>query len=162
MSRAFTKEDDNVEELPDRPVSEYPNDVTPAGLARIEAQAETFAALYAQAQAAGDRDAMASASRDLRYWSARRASARLVPLPTDISVVRFGSCVTIARDDGREQTFTIVGEDEAEPAKGTLSHASPLARALIGKSVGDVVPAGQDAAEIIRIAVPPNTAYKSI
>ncbi len=154
MSRAFTKEGDSVEELPDRPVSEYPNDVTPAGLARIEAQAETFAALYAKAQAAGDRDAMASAARDLRYWSARRASARLMPPPADMSVVRFGSRVTIMRDDGREQTFTIVGEDEAEPAKGTLSHASPLARALIGKSVGDVVPAGQDSAEIVDIKIP--------
>lgn len=154
MSRAFTKEDDGVEELPDRPVSEYPNDVTPTGLAQIEANAEKFSTLYAQAQAAGDRDAMASTARDLRYWSARRASARVAPPPADISIVRFGSRVTIMRDDGREQTFTIVGEDEAEPAKGTLSHASPLARSLIGKSLGDVVPAGNDAAEIIRIAIP--------
>lgn len=158
MSRAFTKEDDSIEELPDRPVSDYPNDVTPAGLAQIEANAEKFSALYAKAQAAGDRNAMASTARDLRYWSARRASARLVPPPVDSSVVRFGCRVTIARDDGREQTFTIVGEDEAEPAEGTLSHASPLARALTGKSVGDVVRAGQDDAEIIRIIVPPGKA----
>ncbi|RTL49190.1 MAG: transcription elongation factor GreA [Bradyrhizobiaceae bacterium] len=154
MSRAFTKEDDSVEELPDRPVSDYPNDVTKAGLAQIEAKVDELSAAYAKAQADGDRDAMAGLARDLRYWSARRASAHLVPCPTDTTAVRFGSRVTIFRDDGREQTFTIVGEDEAEPAKGTLSHASPLARALLGKSVGDTVPAGQDDAEIVRIAIP--------
>ena len=42
--------------------------------------------------------------------------------------IRFGGTVTIRRDDGREQTFRIVGEDEADPSRGTLSHASPLAR----------------------------------
>ena len=50
------------------------------------------------------------------------------------------------------QTFRIVGEDEADPAHGTLSHASPLARALFGKSVGDVVPMGNSEAEIVAIA----------
>jgi transcription elongation GreA/GreB family factor len=59
--------------------------------------------------------------------------------------------VTIVRDDGREQTFRIVGEDEADPAQGSISHVSPLARAMYGKSVGDVVQAGAGKAEIIRI-----------
>jgi transcription elongation GreA/GreB family factor len=59
--------------------------------------------------------------------------------------------VTIVRDDGRQQTFGIVGEDEADPAQGTISHASPLARALFGKAVGDVIRAGKDEAEIIAI-----------
>jgi transcription elongation GreA/GreB family factor len=59
--------------------------------------------------------------------------------------------VTIARDDGREQTFRIVGEDEADPSRGTISHASPLARQLFGKGVGDTVRAGADDAEIRRI-----------
>jgi transcription elongation GreA/GreB family factor len=56
--------------------------------------------------------------------------------------------VTIVRDDGREQTLRIVGEDEADPAKGSISHASPLARSMFGKGVGDVVKAGHDDAEI--------------
>jgi hypothetical protein len=38
--------------------------------------------------------------------------------------------VTLRRDDGGEQSFRIVGEDEADPSRGTLSHLSPLARAL--------------------------------
>jgi transcription elongation GreA/GreB family factor len=59
--------------------------------------------------------------------------------------------VTIVRDDGREQTFAIVGEDEADPAQGTISHVSPLARALYGKAVGDVIKAGKDNAEITAI-----------
>jgi transcription elongation GreA/GreB family factor len=153
MSRAFVKDTDAdaVEDLPDRPVSEYPNDVTKEGLAQIEAAVAAAQAAHAAAQAVGDRAAMAQASRDIRYWNARRATARVVPDADDTTQVRFGGTVTIVRDDGREQTFRIVGEDEADPAHGTLSHASPLARALFGKTVGDVVPAGHDEAEIVAI-----------
>jgi transcription elongation GreA/GreB family factor len=153
MSRAFVKETDvdAVEDLPDRPVSEHPNDVTAEGLAQIEAAVAEAQAAHGVAQAADDRAAMAQASRDLRYWSARRATARVVPDTDDATQVRFGATVTIVRDDGREQTFRIVGEDEADPARGTLSHASPLARALFGKKIGDVVPAGSGEAEIVAI-----------
>ena len=66
--------------------------------------------------------------------------------------MQFGSTVTIVRDDGRRQMFRIVGEDEADPARGTLSHAAPLARALFGKQVGDTIQAGQSEAEIVEIA----------
>jgi transcription elongation GreA/GreB family factor len=153
MSRAFVKDTDAdaVEDLPDRPVSEHPNDVTAEGLAQIEAAVAAAQAAHAAAEAAGDRAAMAQASRDQRYWNARRATARVVPDADDSAEIRFGSTVTIVRDDGREQTFRIVGEDEADPSHGTLSHASPLARALFGKKVGDVVPAGNGEAEIMAI-----------
>jgi transcription elongation GreA/GreB family factor len=153
MSRAFVKETDAdaVEDLPDRPISEHPNDVTAQGLAQIEAAVAAAQAAHGAAQAADDRAAMAQASRQLRYWSARRATAQVVPDSDDTTQVRFGGTVTILRDDGREQTFRIVGEDEADPAQGTLSHASPLARALFGKQVGDVVPAGNGEAEIVAI-----------
>jgi transcription elongation GreA/GreB family factor len=153
MSRAFVKETDAdaALDLPDRPVSEHPNDVTAEGLAQIEAAVATAQTAHGVAQVAGDRAAMAQASRDLRYWSARRATARVVPEVEDAAEVRFGGTVTIVRDDGREQTFRIVGEDEADPTKGTLSHASPLARALFGKTVGAVVPAGSGEAEIVAI-----------
>ena len=82
---------------------------------------------------------------------ARRATARLVPPPADTTEVKFGSTVAIARDDGRHQTFRIVGEDEADPARGTLSHVAPLARALLGKRVGDTVRAGQAEVQIVEI-----------
>jgi transcription elongation GreA/GreB family factor len=152
MSRAFVNEDSYVDALPDRPVSEHPNLVTEQGLAQIEAALDAARRAYGEAQAAGDREALAGAGRDLRYWNARRASAQLrLPVP-DSDVVQFGNAVTIIRDDGREQTFRIVGEDEADPAKGSISHVSPLARALLGKRVGDVVRAGKDDAEIAAIA----------
>jgi transcription elongation GreA/GreB family factor len=151
MSRAFVKELDTeyLEELPERPVSQ-PNDVTAAGLAQIEHALAAASEAYA-AQASADRAALSAAGRDLRYWSARRATARVVPAPIDRSEVRFGASVTILRDDGGEQTFRIVGEDEADPAQGSISHVSPLGRSMFGKRVGDVVQAGAGEAEIIRI-----------
>jgi transcription elongation GreA/GreB family factor len=151
MSRAFVKETEDVEGLPDRPISDIPNDVTAEGLRQIEQALATAEATQAAAQSAGDRTALASARRDLRYWSARRATARVVPEPSDNSLVRFGHTATVMREDDRRQTFRIVGEDEADPAHGTLSHGSPLARALFGKAVGDVVAIAGGEAEIVEI-----------
>jgi transcription elongation GreA/GreB family factor len=153
MSRAFVKEDvaEGAENLPDRPVSEHPNYVTRAGLAQIENELTRSNREHAAAVAAADRQAQGRAARDLRYWTARRASAQLIPPPEDCSEVRFGCTVTLERDDGRRQIFRIVGEDEAEPAKGLLSYVSPLGRALVGKKVGDIVQAGPHEAEILAI-----------
>jgi transcription elongation GreA/GreB family factor len=151
MSRAFVNEDVFVDDLPDRPVSEHPNHVTERGLALIDSALETARREYGEAQAAGDREALATSGRDLRYWSARRASAQLAVTGPGAGAVQFGNTVTIVRDDGREQTFRIVGEDEADPAQGSISHVSPLARALVGKSIGDSVRAGKDDAEIVAI-----------
>jgi transcription elongation GreA/GreB family factor len=151
MSRAFIKETADVEDLPDRPISDLPNDVTSEGLRRIEEALAAAQAAQAAAQAAGDRDALATARQDIRYWSARRATATVIPEPADNSVVRLGHTVTIVREDDRRQTFRIVGEDEADPAHGTISHASPLARALFGKGAGDVIVVAGGEAEIVEI-----------
>jgi transcription elongation GreA/GreB family factor len=154
MSRAFVKEQDGadaIEELPERPVSEHPNHVTARGLALIEAELQRLHAEHAAAQAAEDRAARARIARELRYWTARRATAQVVPPSDDRTIVHFGATVTLAREDGRKQIFRIVGEDEADPVAGTLSHVSPLARALFGKQVGDMVQAGQSEAEIVDI-----------
>ena len=144
MSVAFTREEDleaTAADLPDRPISPHPNLVTASGLAQIERELAEAKAAYAAAQAQGsieaDRTAMARATRDLRYWSARRANAQLVETEAD-GTVRFGGSVTIEREDGRTQTWIIVGEDESDPANGSVSHVSPLARALVGKRVGDL------------------------
>jgi transcription elongation GreA/GreB family factor len=155
MSRAFVKEDDaggGIEPLPDRPISPHPNVVTPAGLAAIERQLTDLQQRHAAALQAEDRAAQGSVARDLRYWNARRASAQVVKAPAAPSEVAFGTTVTIARDDGRKQTWRIVGEDEADPAQGTLSYVSPVARALMGKRIGDVVRAGNSDAEIVAIS----------
>ena len=154
MSRAFVREAEGgeaFEDLPDRPVSPH-NLVTPSGLAQMDEQVEDLNRRLADAQKAQDKAEIARVSRDLRYWTHRRLTAEVAPAPTDTSRVRFGSRVTFERDDGRRQTYRIVGEDEADPAKGTLSYVSPLSKALTGKRVGDVVQAGTSEAEIVAIA----------
>lgn len=157
MSVAFTREEDleaTAADLPDRPISPHPNLVTPAGLAALDGALAEARAAYAGAQAQGsieaDRTAMARATRDLRYWSARRASAQLVETAPD-GRVRFGGSVTIEREDGRRQTWRIVGEDEADPAAGSVSHVSPLARALLGKRLGDEAEVAGQAVEIVAV-----------
>jgi transcription elongation GreA/GreB family factor len=154
MSKAFTREsdEDGLAELPEREVSPYLNLVTPEGLAAIDAEIDRQSGLKARALMADDRDAGARAARELRYWTARRNTAQVAPPPEDDERVRFGSRVTIERDDGRKSTWRIVGEDEADPARGTLSHASPLARALMGREVGETVRAGATEAEIVAIS----------
>jgi transcription elongation GreA/GreB family factor len=157
MSVAFTREEDleaTAADLVDRPISPHPNHVTPEGMAMIEAELALARAAYSAAQAKGsieaDRTAMARATRDLRYWSARRASAQLLETKVD-GRVRFGGSVTIEREDGRTQTWRIVGEDEADPAKGSVSHVSPLARALMGRRVGDEATVAGQAVEIVAV-----------
>jgi transcription elongation GreA/GreB family factor len=144
MSVAFTRDEDHesaAANLPDRPVSAHPNLVTPEGLAQLEAAFAEAKAAWTAAQASGsvseDRTAMARATRDLRYFTARLGSAqRIEPVAAPERVV-FGCTVTIEREDGRVQTFRIVGEDEADPTAGSISYVSPLARVLMGKSEGD-------------------------
>ncbi|WP_181669178.1 transcription elongation factor GreA [Brevundimonas vesicularis] len=158
MSVAFTREEDleaTAADLADRPISPHPNLVTPEGLAAIEAELASARAAYTAAQVQGsiesDRTAIARATRDLRYWSARRASAQLIAPTEDDGAVRFGGSVSIEREDGRAQTWRIVGEDEADPAAGSVSHVSPLARAVMGKRVGDEVTVAGQSAEIVAV-----------
>ncbi|MDB5433099.1 MAG: transcription elongation factor [Caulobacter sp.] len=159
MSVAFTREEDSeaaAADLPDRPISPHPNLVTATGLALLEQALAEARAAYSAAQSNGDvsadRTAMARATRDLRYYGARRASAQLTQPEGPENIVRFGGSVTIDRDDGRRQTFRIVGEDEADPAQGAVSYISPLARALLGKTLGDVAVVGGGEVEIVEIS----------
>ena len=71
--------------------------------------------------------------------------------PADRTHIHFGMRVVVRREDGRTQAFRIVGEDEADPSRGTVSHVSPLARAVMGRSVGDVVTVLGREAEILEI-----------
>ncbi|MEZ0170155.1 transcription elongation factor GreA [Microvirga sp. TS319] len=153
MSRAFVRETEGgeaFEDLPDRALSPH-HLVTPSGLAQMDVEIAALEQRLEQAKAADDKAELARLSRDLRYWSARRVSAEVVPHPRDTAHVRFGARVTFEREDGRRQTYRIVGEDEADPAKGTISYVSPLAQALMGKEVGDVIPVGSTKAEIVEI-----------
>jgi transcription elongation GreA/GreB family factor len=152
VSRAFIKEtDETFESLPERPVSSHPNLVTSEGLQQIESALARLRQESTLAQSANDRSAQARIARDLRYWTSRHSTPQVVHAPKDAAVVRFGCTVTIARDDGRRESYRIVGEDEAEPSQGTLSYVSPVARAPIGRQVGDVVRMGSSEAEILEI-----------
>lgn len=160
MSVAFTKEDsaETAAELllPDRPVSDGPNLVTAAGLEALKRQLREAEAAYDAANRIDDvnerRRQAALPYRDLRYFAERVRTAQVVPAPANSETVGFGSAVTFERDDGRVQTYRIVGEDEADPRSGTISHASPIARVLVGKSVGDVATLGDSDLEITAIA----------
>ncbi|KQT61319.1 transcription elongation factor [Methylobacterium sp. Leaf456] len=153
MSRAFVREPEGgeaFEDLPDRPISQHPNYVTPEGLARIEAEAARLEAELSGLSPENKAD-RARVSRDLRYWSLRKTSAQLVDEAPDGETVRFGATVTVLREDDTRQTFRIVGEDEADPNAGSISYVAPLARALTGKSVGDTVTVNGNEFEIAEI-----------
>ncbi|MGU3536974.1 transcription elongation factor GreA [Methylobacterium sp. A54F] len=152
MSIAFVREKEGgeaFEDLPDRPISPHTNFVTPEGLAHIEAEVKRL-----QAEAAGlspdDKADNARVARDLRYWTARQGTAQLVEA-VEGDTVHFGTTVTVTREDDTRQTFRIVGEDEADPAKGTISYVAPLARAITGKNVGDVVEVNGQEVEVTEI-----------
>jgi transcription elongation GreA/GreB family factor len=155
MSVAFTREEDLESQAADRPISPHPNLVTASGMAQIEQALSEAQAAYAAARGAGDistdRTAMARATRALRYWSSRRSSARLAEPDAEPGKAKFGRTVEIEREDGRRQSFRIVGEDEADPAQGRISYVSPLARALLGAGVGDVVTAGGGQVEVMGV-----------
>ncbi len=147
MSRGFVKEDDLERagtDLPERPLSEHPNYVTPLGLQQLQQQA---AQLEQERQELAPRkdDPIANqrlgmVERDLRYFQARLEQVILVdPATQPGDTVVFGATVSVEDEDGASHIFTIVGEDEADIAANKVSWASPLARALIGHKVGESV-----------------------
>lgn len=161
MSRAFVKEDrPDTEPLPDLPISPHPNYVTPRGLTALRARLDVVRADLARLKAREDRlDLLPekAAERDIRYLEARLASAIPVdPAGQPQDEVAFGARVTVADEEGGEAIYEIVGEDEADAPAGRIAPQSPLARALIGAHVGDVVewrrPAGRAELEIVAIA----------
>lgn len=160
MSVAFVKEESAgtaaETHLPDRPVSPHPNLVTESGFKALERQLQEAKDAYEAANAIEDvnerRRQMAGPVRDLRYLAERLRTAQLIPPPASNDVVAFASTVTFNRDDGRVQTYRIVGEDEADPKAGSISYVSPVARILMGKAVGDVVTMGGQELEIEKIA----------
>lgn len=129
-------------------VDEGPNLVTPEGLAQIDAHIARIEASMKSETNVLLRETLA---RDLRYWEIRKSTAELTPSPaTDI--VSFGSTVTIQRK-GRTQTFRIVGVDEADASKGLISFRSPMAQAILGARLGDVIEAGEPLGEISLLAI---------
>jgi len=167
MSRAFTKEsvdDLAAGELPERPLPVHPNYVTTHGLEQLQARARELQGFHEKLAVRTDEDSAAKqklreVERDQRYFKAQLDRAEVVDLvgqPRD--EVHFGATVKIRDEDDREQTFTIVGDDEADVAAGKVSWASPLAKAMIGARAGDTVkwrrPVGDAEVEIVEIRYP--------
>ena len=151
MSVAFRRESDEEHKEPrfELPIPVGPNLVTANGLAQIEAR---VAELEALVKAEEEPTALEEAKRDLRYWRTRLATAELAPTPT-LDEVGFGSRVGF-RHKGKKRQVDLVGDDEAEPSAGRISFSAPLARAMMGACVGDLVDfAGEaEAIEILEIA----------
>ena len=152
MSRAFVRESDqDAEPLPERVISPHPNLVTGAGFRQIEEHVRELEGARRTAREQEDTAALARIERDLRYWTQRRVSARVVEPAATPDAVRFGVKVMLESTDGSRREFRVVGEDEAEPSQGRISWVSPLAAALIGKKLGDVVSFQGRDAEIVRL-----------
>jgi transcription elongation GreA/GreB family factor len=143
MSRAFVKETAESAPPPERMVDDGPNLVTPEGLAQIEAH---IARIEESMKTESNVLLRETLARDLRYWEIRKSTAE-VATPVSDGAVAFGSTVTIARK-GRQQTFRIVGVDEADASKGLISFRSPMAQALLGAQPGDVIEAHEPIGEL--------------
>lgn len=152
MSVAFRREGDeeHLEPKFEIPIPPGPNLVTSRGLKLID---ERVSALETQLAETEDDTTLNALKRELRYWQTRQITAELAPTPSG-ETVEFGTTVTL-RLNGRERTISIVGDDEAEPAKGLLSFSAPLSRAVLGAETGDLLPFGdrEDAVEVLAIAV---------
>jgi len=147
MSRAFVKENDLEHagiDIPERPLSDAPNYVTPRGLSLLNHAIDDLEkereALITKKDDPIVRQKIAVIERDMRYFAARIESAILTnPKDEDPTHVLFGATVTVEDEEGTSLTFEIVGEDEANIHEGRVSYLSPLAEALLGSTVGDEV-----------------------
>ena len=153
MSRAFVKETAESAPPPERMVEDGPNPVTPEGMKQIDAH---IARIESAMQSESNVLLRETLARDLRYWTIRKSTAEIVQ-PSNDGTVAFGSTVTIERK-GRTQTFRIVGVDEADASKGLISFRAPLAQAVLGARLGDIVEAGEPLGEIIVQGIEPNGA----
>jgi transcription elongation factor GreB len=167
MSRAFVKESDEelaAGELPERPLSAHANYVTPAGLERLQARVRELRERREQLSARAvdepmDAQQLREVQRDFRYFKAQLERAIVVdPSGQPRDEVHFGAQVRIIDEEGKTHRFSIVGDDEADVGAGRISWASPLAKAMIGSKIGDVVvwrrPAGEAEVEIADISYP--------
>ena len=164
MSRAFVKENDDPragDDQPELPRPSHPNLITPRGLEALNEREEQLLEERAELLTRdGDLEALShlgQVERDLRYLEGRIAAAQVVdPTRQPTDEVAFGAHVTMEDGEGTKHIYSIVGEDEADPAAGAVSWVSPLARALAGARVGDLVtwrrPSGDLELEVMEIS----------
>jgi transcription elongation factor GreB len=149
VSKAFTKEDGQDEPLLVPSRAPLPpgatNYVTPRGLASLRAELHRLNDDRRERSGRGEPSAdgalhLAALEVRIHDLEARIASAVLVDSAAHSrDEVRFGARVIVRGEDGRERRYEIVGVDEADAKGGRVAFLAPLARALLGKRVGDVV-----------------------
>jgi transcription elongation factor GreB len=159
-------------------MNDRPNYITPAGYAALKAEYDqlfgqerpklvetiSWAAGNGDRSENGDyiygRKRLREIDRRLGFLARRMKAAKVVDpsRQEDRSGVFFGACVTIADEDDNHRTLTLVGDDEADAAKGLVGWNAPLARALRGARVGDLrrvtLPAGEREYEVMAITYP--------
>lgn len=161
MSVAFRREsdDEHLEPKFELPIPPGPNLVTARGLALLEAK---VAELEAALPALTEEEPRKKHLRELRYWRTRLATAE----PTEAKstgVVGFGSRVELLLN-GKPRVIELVGHDEADPAAGKLAFTAPLARAVMGAEVGDVLDFGgkEGAIEVVGVGAMTSPSSQSI
>ena len=183
MSKAFTKETDGDDDGPEDGLHEgaeapagVANYITPAGFQRLQDELRQLlrverpkvVEVVSWAAGNGDRSEngdyiygkrrLREIDRRIRFLTKRLEIAQVVD-PTkqkNVDQVFFGATVTYADEAGSERTVRIVGIDEADLAQGCVSWISPVARALLKASVGDLVdlrtPGGREQIEVVAIS----------
>ena len=182
MSRAFVNEserefeDDDVPEIKNPLPPGKKNLMTPSGAMRLQDELRELvdekrpkaASLMARLTAAGglDRDSLAGErillrriDRRIEYIGALLRSLEVIdPVTQDPERVLFGAEVTINEEKHGKKIYRIVGVEESDPDRGWVSWISPLAKALIGARVGDVVdlnlPGGRRLLTVLSIDYP--------
>ena len=98
------------------------------------------------------KDAQAHLETKILRLQERRRNAVVVESAAGAGVVGLGSVVTVRdAESGRENAHTLVSANEADPANGSISYVSPLARALLGKRIGDVVEVNGAEIEVVAV-----------
>lgn len=162
MSRAFVKElDDSSElELPEPSPDPHPNYITPLGYQALRERLQTLSAarasLLPRAEELGTKSEMIAIERELRRLQRRLERATVVDPPANVGdEIRFGATITMTDERGGKYEFTVVGEDEVCAKRGAISWLSPVAQAVLGKGVGDLIewerPSGTLELEIISV-----------
>lgn len=156
MSVAFRRESDDEHKEPEfeLPIAVGPNLVTVRGLRLL---GEAVARIEGEIAGAADEDVRKKLQRRLRYFHTRQSTADVQAPPADGSV-GIGNRVTY-RLNKAEKTITIVGGDEADPARGHIAFSAPLARALMGAEAGESVEYQdrEDAILVVAVAIDPET-----
>ena len=129
-------------------IADGPNPVTQAGYEKIAAD---VARLEGALKSESNVLLRETLERDLRYWAVKKATAEIAPPPQGRAIA-FGSHVTLTRN-GKTQSFQIVGEDEADPARGLVNWRSPLAQTVIGAEEGDEITMEKPKAEVVIVRV---------